>query len=648
MAEGAGGLRDVVRQLLKADNVKLWLEPYTSEDGFSAGTYDPAMVGRYAEVSGASQADVIAMLETLRQHAISKLSQRRAGLESASKVEVGEQLTVQVRREAEAEVQVLNVTASLDKPGAHLHGLVAKAASLRVGSFRIVHCGQVVDDVKLLREQGVCAGSVLMTLPISAEEQREISEIAAAHGASRVRNVASSLAGREDDGVGPYVDICDQQGRPIDLPSAERRALTLALTLHQKGRAMLRRASSDNDLRQALAVLVEGDREFSQCSAKILSLVDNYAVLCLDICWCQLLLRETGALPEAEHRLANCETTLRKTYGKNMERLALHKQGNVGAEKLLLGRLHLLQAVVAHFTGRPNSARELVEQSKTELSSLQVSSEQLGILMSMSGCSEQSARIALRACGHDIQRAALSLMEKAEMRKQSELLVAEQSANRKRARALGRIANGSACVNVDMYDKLCSMGFPPILCKLALRQCNNNMSASLIALQESRDTLEAAALDEYRQQLQHIDHDAQADAEDGLVQQGLAMGFDESVLRAGLRLYDMQLQPLIDHLLSTGGILDECHSDGVSQANGVVWDSAGAELARALQLDPEIVKAVGKKGPRKRSHEEDELAKAIKNDLVPDLEGEGDEYLDSTLEKEFELLEEYRTMIYSI
>ncbi|WAR09794.1 NUB1-like protein [Mya arenaria] len=54
------------------------------------------------------------------------------------------------------------------------------------------------------------------------------------------------------------IQIADQTGKPIQLPAGEKKALTLAIALHEKGRQ-------------------------AQCRADILNSVDNYAILCLDI-----------------------------------------------------------------------------------------------------------------------------------------------------------------------------------------------------------------------------------------------------------------------------------------------------------------------------------------------------------------------------
>lgn len=60
---------------------------------------------------------------------------------------------------------------------------------------------------------------------------------------------------------------------------------------------------------------------FSQCNSQLLSSVDNYALLDLDIVWCYLCLRSVSQLPEAYERLKRCEDRFQKSYGPNLERL---------------------------------------------------------------------------------------------------------------------------------------------------------------------------------------------------------------------------------------------------------------------------------------------------------------------------------------
>ena len=74
-----------------------------------------------------------------------------------------------------------------------------------------------------------------------------------------------------------------------------------------------------------MVLLLEAEKEFSQCRSELLKMVDNYAILSLDIAWCYLAVNAVSELPEADRKLAECEETFKKSYGNNMERLATLK-----------------------------------------------------------------------------------------------------------------------------------------------------------------------------------------------------------------------------------------------------------------------------------------------------------------------------------
>jgi len=52
---------------------------------------------------------------------------------------------------------------------------------------------------------------------------------------ARTRQAAEWISSHEDDGSGYFAQISDQTGRPVDLPPEERKALMLAMVLHEKG-----------------------------------------------------------------------------------------------------------------------------------------------------------------------------------------------------------------------------------------------------------------------------------------------------------------------------------------------------------------------------------------------------------------------------
>ena len=65
--------------------------------------------------------------------------------------------------------------------------------------------------------------------------------------------------------------MADQSGKSVDLPPAERKAIIIAMSLHEKGRAALKR----RDYPTAIVLLLEAETEFSACSSDLLNMVDN-------------------------------------------------------------------------------------------------------------------------------------------------------------------------------------------------------------------------------------------------------------------------------------------------------------------------------------------------------------------------------------
>merc|ERR1712038_1959913 len=171
------------------------------------------------------------------------------------------------------------------------------------------------------------------------------------------------------------------------------------MTLHEKGKAALRRKS----LGEALLLFLEADKEFKQCRSSILEAVDNYAILCLDIVWCHLCLKHVDQLPDAESRLKTCDDCFRKSYGPNLERLALVR-GGTGMERALFMRLHLLQGILAFHSHQRNEAHQLLTRAENELQLLTVSEEAMNQVMMM-GFSAQEARLGLRVCEGNVEMA---------------------------------------------------------------------------------------------------------------------------------------------------------------------------------------------------------------------------------------------------
>ncbi|MEQ2180914.1 hypothetical protein GOODEAATRI_006168, partial [Goodea atripinnis] len=136
-------------------------------------------------------------------------------------------------------------------------------------------------------------------------------------------------------------------------------ALILAMGFHEKGRSLMKRKQYDN----ALCHLLQADQQFSS--------VDNYAVLQLDIVWCYRALEALSCLEDGRSRLQRAEECFLKCYGEQQQRLLMIKVEN------LYGRLC------------PDS-------------------EKMAQLMAL-GFTEREARLGLRACGGDLQEAAIHI-----------------------------------------------------------------------------------------------------------------------------------------------------------------------------------------------------------------------------------------------
>ena len=66
--------------------------------------------------------------------------------------------------------------------------------------------------------------------------------------------------------------ITDQTGKLVELPKEERKAIIIAMSLHEKGKAALKKGNYE----LAIILLLEAKEEYNQCRSEILNAVDNY------------------------------------------------------------------------------------------------------------------------------------------------------------------------------------------------------------------------------------------------------------------------------------------------------------------------------------------------------------------------------------
>ncbi|XP_070570059.1 LOW QUALITY PROTEIN: NEDD8 ultimate buster 1-like [Ptychodera flava] len=488
--------------------------------------------------------------------------------------------------------------------------MLSDKTTVEVDRLKLISCGHVVEDNKALTGQHIKHQSQVMVICLSESEVEVRRKDEERSKVQKTRHAAEVLVNRKEDGEHDdyYLQIADHTGKPINLPAEERKALALAMTLNEKGRAALKRKQYG----EALLLLLEADSEFKQCRADILNAVDNYAVLCLDISWCYLCLKNINDLPDAESRLKTCEECLKRSYGESLERLTAVK-GDSSRELALFVRLYLLQGVVAFYQGRRDGAWQLLERAQAIWRTLQVDSDKLSEIMAL-GFTEAEARLGLRTAHGNIERAVMKITDKREERKQIAKKEAEERKKRKLARKLGKTADGQK-LNIDLYETLLSMGFPKSAASTALRQSNNDINLAIQTLNEHPELLTLPDTD-----ADHVDvpiTDAHC--------RGNRTWFSFDVAKRALQRHRGDVQKAVNELIARGGILppDEPSSSSSTTSSSSASSSSASKSQAETEEEKEAVK-----------------------ELVPDIAEHEEDYLDLALDEEGKLIEDTRQGFY--
>lgn len=609
MASGAGPtdseIRDTIRKQLNTDKIKLWLQPYTLENGQKGETPED-LITRLASDLNLPKEIITATLEELRQHAVDKLAARKKFQEdgiTSLKVKLTGSIPTNISRTG------FNVETKLDVSSTALKQMISEQTSLGVDYLKLISCGQVLDDTKTLQELGLGQQSQVMVICLSESEVEARRQDDQRHRLERTKEAAKILAtrnsedriGREDDRY--FLQIADHTGRAIKLPDEERQALSVALTLNEKGRACLKRKQHG----EGLLILLEADHAFRQCRSEILEAVDNYAVLCLDIVWCYLTLQNVDQLPDAESRLRMCEECFNRSYGANMERLMALK-GDNSRELALYVRLYLLQGIVAVLKNDLRQGKILLEKAERVLNSLQVDETKLMQLMSM-GYEMSEARLGLRAAAGNVSHAITKILERRDRRKEIAEKEKEERRQKTIQRRLGKTTDGS-WVKLELYDQMVGMGFAKMTVAAALRHTNNDLHGALRIIQEQPELLSIS------------DHDVVPDWDgpitDEMIAQLTEFGFNIDVAKEALKRYGGVVEKAVEKLLSSGGVLASLPSS--SSQTG-----ASSSAEESVKLTAEQKQAI--------------------EDVLPDIPDHEEDYLDITLEEEAAFIAEYKARI---
>jgi len=469
-----------IRLKLNEKKIKLWEPPYFNKDLQSA---DESKVHQLAvelkSEIGLSMPQTFQGLLMLQQKALEKLAAK-------NKYEASGTLHLRLRWPVHLNnSRSRNLEIASSKTGADLMDQISTMIDKDPEMLRIICKGKVVQSEKTLKEQGITTSSTVMILLISSQEDAKKAE-ERNRMLNQIKEDARRLGANNANDDQFSLQVADQSGRSLELPAAERKALIIAMSLHEKGRAAL--AKKDYSL--ALVLLLEAESEFATCRGEIVDKVDNFAILNLDIAWCYLMIQAVSELPNAGPRLDACENKFKESYGTNLERLQTIK-GSTGQEAALLLRLHLLQGIVAFHLGREREAELTLKKAQIEMQLLDVNEELLVQLMDM-GYTVREARLGLRAAKGDLQAAVDHINIGKEERAKIRAKEKEERKLQKKRKRLGKCADGS-WVNVGYYETLLRMGFSEKVSVTALRQANNSLNMAVQLLQEEPELINMAA-----------------------------------------------------------------------------------------------------------------------------------------------------------
>lgn len=236
-----------VRDKLQKDGIKLWLSPYYLPTGPSTCELE-RLATEYSSDLNIQYDCCYAAVSELQSIALDKLKQR--DLYRASGI-----ATLKMKILVEnVPPKLISHQICLKEMGQHLKHIVSEVTNVPEESLKLIANGKVIEDSKSLFEQGVQNGQQILALTLnqSITDLRETES-----RCQEIENVKADtqlLASDDND----YMELEDQAGNPVRIPANERKALMVALALHEKGKTALKR----EDYSRALVFFLDADKEF--------------------------------------------------------------------------------------------------------------------------------------------------------------------------------------------------------------------------------------------------------------------------------------------------------------------------------------------------------------------------------------------------
>nr|GLL20370.1 NEDD8 ultimate buster 1 [Ipomoea trifida] len=520
-------------------------------------------------------------------------------------------------------------------------------------SINLICAGKLLKDgdgTEKLSQLGIKNNAKVLASKVSPDRGKSFKEESLAEEErssrlSRLKAAATSLAQRHAEGSLPVEDfnleLENQSGEKVQLGSdTDQRAIMMGLMLHANGKALIRR----EQYKEALEVLTMGEEAFSLCNPKVIEMVDNVAILQIDLVWCYFMLQDISWLSVAGIRLAKAREGLERAHGKEASRVRL-LQGGRYPEIALHVRLELLEGVVGYHSGQFEKARQSLSSAQAKYFQLQIPDEALSVLLSM-GYKEGDAKKALRMNNQDVQSAVNFLVE------EKEKAANKREEDRRRQREiLEQKCYGMTplrkAVNLQYLYELVSIGFEKELAAEALRRNENDTQKALDDLTnpETNSAIQLHIESKKKKRLRQ--------EENATIEQLVAMGFPRERVVTAVRTFGTR-QAALNHLLeqsnsSSAMAADESASslsnNGGEDGNPPITNNDGGDTVGA-DTDASGSNA-DSTGP---SHSEVEEERDV--EMEDELTGEllrGDAYSDYDLDimKEGEAITQYLTLLTS-
>ncbi|XP_056155028.1 NEDD8 ultimate buster 1 [Lampris incognitus] len=586
---GQQNIEAKLKKLLKQAKIQLWNPPYTNDLGEPGQPHMQELAERYASSVGYSVSEVGAALESIRAQAVMKGKGNKTFRETNVAT-----LELLLPRHGRKDPKKKNyMETKLDVLAQEVMDRVAEEYGLK--HIKLILNGKSLSSDRRLDEQSVKNNSKVMVLTVSEmerkqqimEDEKQKNQNESIQRTQKGFQILSERDGSEDPKIKPFLEIADQKGNPLKIPADEKKALIVAMGFHEKGRSLMKRKQYDD----ALCHLLQADSQFEKCGSTLLRIVDNYAVLQLDIVWCYRALEALCCLDDGKMRLQKAEDCFLQCYGEQQERLMMIK-GNTGREKVLFLRLYLLQSLLSYIEGNDTQARLNLDKVEGLYSHLCLDSEKMAQLMSL-GFTETEARLGLRACQGDLQEAAVHIINRRQEREEM-----KDSQRKKRRKEMVAITS------------LRELGYSQRDAARALHQADGDVNRAYEILVNSA---------------QVTNNNTEEVVSPEKLGQLLYLGFEREVSEMALRLAGGDVQSAIKLVLDNHG------SPSTSPPSSSSSSSSSSSEIPSCSSDT--------------SAETETENRMLVNEVLEDISRHEEDYLDVTLEEESELIATMKTYL---